>query len=95
MLPTGFQWQPRYQYAKDELALKLGDETVAMLMQDNHGGWYARLWCHWAISEPVVTRPCSSFEAGRAGIEAWAVKHEARLREEVGRKVRPVHRGVG
>lgn len=97
MLPSGFQWAPRWQYDTQRTALTLDGVQVAMLLDKVTGGWYARLWVHWPITAPVVTRPCSSLEAGRAGIEAWACRHEARLRQEVGRHiaVRPVVRGVG
>lgn len=83
MLPDGFQWKERYQYAAGELALVYGGKQVAMLMRRADGGWLARLWCHWPIEAPIVSRHCSSSEAGKAGIEMWAERHEARLRDEL------------
>lgn len=83
MLPDGFEWKDRYQYAAGELALMCGGKPVAMLMRRADGGWVARLWCHWPITEPLVLRQCSSFEAGKAGIEAWAKRHAERIRSEV------------
>lgn len=84
MLPADFQWIPRGQYAGDEPALTLEGKFVAMLMRKVDGTtWYARLDCQRSITAPVVWRDCSSFEVGKAGIEAWALKHEARLRREV------------
>ena len=80
MLPENFTWQPRWQYAKGELALVYGKGPVAMLMQRNDGTWYARLECHQPIDAPVVICNCSSFDAGKAGIEAWATRHADRLR---------------
>lgn len=97
MLPEGFQWQPRWQYDTQLTALTLDGVQVAALLDRVDGSWFARLWAHHGIEAPLVTRPCTSFEAGRAGIEAWACRHEARLREEVARHIagRPVVRGVG
>jgi hypothetical protein len=83
MLPEGFHWAKRFQYDTHESALCLGDEQVAMLLERVDGSWFARLWAHWPITAPLVTRPCSSFEAGRAGVEAWARRHEGRIRREV------------
>lgn len=81
MLPTGFQWISRGQYAEDELALVCNGRHVAMLMKRVDGvTWMARLDAHQPIASPVVSRDCSSFEAGKAGIEAWAARHEATLR---------------
>ena len=81
MLPTDFKWIPRGQYAPDELTLTVGGRYVAMLMTKVDGvTWIARLDCHQPITAPVVTRECVSRESGIAGIEAWAVRHEATLR---------------
>src|SRR5688500_10864641 len=82
LLPAGFQWIPRWQYADGDLALALGGEQVAMLMRRADGGWVARLEAQWPLSAPLVMRQCSSFEAGKSGIEAWAIRHEARIRDE-------------
>ena len=44
MLPEGFHWTERWQYGGDELALKVGDRTVAQLMKKMDGvTWYAVL----------------------------------------------------
>ncbi|KAF1017362.1 MAG: hypothetical protein GAK31_00626 [Stenotrophomonas maltophilia] len=32
-----------------------------------------------ALERPWKVRPCSSYQAGRAGIEAWACRHHERL----------------
>lgn len=84
MLPEGFSWQARYQYDTQQTALVYRGKQVAMLLDRVDGGWFSRLWCHWPIDAPLVTRQCSSFEAGRAGIEAWACRHEERIRAEAG-----------
>ncbi len=73
----------RYQHSQGELALVCGGKQVAMLMRRADGGWWARLWCHWPIDTPLVLRDCSSFESGKAGIEAWVQRHQAQIREEV------------
>lgn len=81
MLPADFQWIPRGQYAEDELALLCNGRHVAMLMKRVDGEtWMARLDCHQPITAPVVTRTCTSFESGKAGVEAWAARHQATLR---------------
>lgn len=95
MLPDGFQWVPRYQYAEHELALKLDHRTVAQLMQRMGGSWYAQLDCQRPIGAPMRMRDCQSRETGIAGIEAWACRHEARLRAEVDAMPKPRHLGVG
>lgn len=83
MLPDGFAWKDRYQYAQGELALLCEGKQVAMLVRRADGGWVARLWAHRPITEPLVSRRCSSFEAGKAGIETWAGRHQARIRADV------------
>jgi hypothetical protein len=83
MLPEGFEWTPRYQHAKDELALQVDGRVVAQLMQRVDGTWFARLWAQAGIEAPLVMRDCQSFKTGKAGIEAWACRHEERLRREV------------
>ncbi|NLA66823.1 MAG: hypothetical protein GX856_00990 [Gammaproteobacteria bacterium] len=83
MLPEGFSWANRHQYDTRQTALVLDGRQVAMLLERIDGTWFARLECHWPITAPLVTRRCRSLDAGRAGIEAWAVRHQARLRAEV------------
>ena len=81
MLPTGFQWISRGQYCGHELALKLDGRCIAQLMRKVDGvTWLAQLDCHQPITAPVVMRRCTSFEAGKAGIEAWAARHETTLK---------------
>lgn len=83
MLPLDFQWIPRYQYADGELALQVDDALcAAQLMRRLDGGWIATLAPYAERFGPWRFRQCSSFEAGKAGIEAWAVRHEALLREQ-------------
>ncbi len=89
MLPEGFEWKDRYQYAEGELALVYGGKQVAMLMRKAGGDWFARLWTHWPVTAPLVVRDCSSFEAGKAGIEAWAERHQDRIRAEAAAGRRP------
>lgn len=84
MLPDGFEWRVRHQYAEGELALVYGGKQVAMLMRKAGGDWFARLWTHWPVTAPLVVRDCSSFEGGKAGIEMWAARHQEQIRREVG-----------
>ena len=86
MLPSDFQWKPRWQYAHGELALVLDGVHVAYLMRRLDGTWFATLDVHRGINAPLVTRDCRSMESGRAGVETWATRHAARLRQEVGRR---------
>ncbi|RZZ90582.1 hypothetical protein [Pseudoxanthomonas winnipegensis] len=97
-LPEGFRWARRWQYSTCDDALTLDGEQVALLLDRVDGGWFARLECQkGGVSEPLVTRRCSSYEAGKRGCELWAARHEARLRREVAEKIaaRPVHNGAG
>lgn len=82
MLPEEFTWEPRHQYAKGELALRLGAMTVAQLMRKVTGEWFAELSPYSEMFSPLVFRDCVSRESGIAGIEAWACRHEAHLREQ-------------
>ena len=82
MLPDGFHWAPRWQYDTDRTALTLVGVQVAMLLERVNGGWFVRLDCHHPITAPMVTLPCTTLETRRAGCEAWARRHEARLRAE-------------
>lgn len=83
MLPDGFTWQNRYQYDTQQTALTYGGKQVTMLLERLDGGWIARLWCHWPISAPLVTRQCTSLEAGRKGVETWATRHAVRIKAEL------------
>lgn len=79
MLPDGFRWQSIYGPAgpepRDALAC-LGTE-VARIDARIDGGWVATL--RYADGHSVIRR-CSSYEAGRAGCEAWAGRHQEELR---------------
>lgn len=83
MLPDGFTWANRGQYDTQLNALVYRGRQVAMLLERVDGGWAARLWAYQPIPEPLVMRRCSSLDAGRAGIEVWARRHEARIRADV------------
>ncbi len=89
MLPEGFEWIPRHQYANGELALVLGRMTVAQLLQRIDGSWMARLCPYAEPMSPWIQRSCRSFESGKAGAEAWARRHETALRAEAARIPRP------
>ena len=72
MLPEGFRWHRRYEYDSGPNAVFCGSKIVAYLDQRIDGTWFARM--------DNRTRPCSSYEAGRAGCEAWVARHQDRLR---------------
>src|SRR5690606_33157725 len=96
MLPDGFEWVQRWQYAADELALTIDGWHAASLMQKVTGEWYALLYLSGEPLGPFRTRACASRESGIAGIEAWARRHEAKLREQAAahRAKAPRHLGL-
>lgn len=73
----------RLQHSKDEVAVELAGRQVAFLLQRINGTWFARLDVQRSDQAPMVLRDCTTFESGRAGIETWVCRHEARLRGEV------------
>lgn len=64
-----------------EVVYRLGSNEIARLIDRLDGSWFARLDCH--LDGPLRTRNCSSYEAGRHGVELWAARHEDRLRREL------------
>lgn len=59
-----------------------GPMVVAQLMQRVDGSWYALLSPSAEPLGPVKTRSCVSRKSGVAGIEAWATRNAARLRNQ-------------
>lgn len=92
-LDPRLSWRPRWQYDKHDTALMLDGQIIAMLMDRVDGGWVARLDCQKGMAGPIVTRRCSSLEAGRLGCEAWAMRNLDRLVAEVAAReaARPRH----
>lgn len=88
MLPDGFTWDPRWLHDPlGDNAVLLDGEQVAHIDARVDGGWIARLDTQRPMEAPMVTRRCSSYEQGRAGIEAWVCRHEDRLRREVAERI--------
>lgn len=83
MLPERFHWQPRHSYSDVADGLFLGTTLVGMLFDRGQAGWLALLEAHQAPGNSVPTRHVTSYQAGRDLCEAWALRHEARLRQEV------------
>lgn len=84
MLPEGFAWLPRWQYDRGDNAVFLDGVCVCFLDTTADGQtWWVRLWAHRGMGHPLITRTCTSYEAGRAGCEAWVCRHESLLRQEV------------
>ena len=85
MLPDGFRWQSIFGAASQgpPHALACRSHEVARLSERIGGGWNAILRYP---DGRMVTRPCSSLEAGRAGCEAWAQRHRAALIAQADRK---------
>ena len=73
MLPDGFEWRPRWQYDTGDNALYCRSKIVAYLDQRIDGKWFA-------VLDGRQRRDCTSRETGRAGCEAWVIRHETRLR---------------
>jgi len=87
-LHPDFRWIKASQHDKGPpTVLALRGEWVARLMQKLDGSWYVRLDCQQPITEALVMRDCSSFEQGVHGAEAWAERHEERIREEMAVKL--------
>jgi hypothetical protein len=83
MLPEGFSWQGIHSNDRGvPTVLALGSTGVARMMDRIDGSWFVRLDYH-LYEAPLRTRPCTSFDAGRAGCELWVARHEERLRREV------------
>lgn len=77
-----FNWQTMAIEPRRRLvSYRLGITEVARLMERVGGGWYVRLDMHLAGS--MRYRDCRSYETGKAGVELWAARHEARIRAEI------------
>lgn len=78
-----FNWQTMAIEPQRRLvSYQLGITEVARLMDRPDGTWYVRLDMHLA-GDKLVLRDCRSYETGRAGVELWAARHEARIRAEI------------
>jgi hypothetical protein len=64
-------------------ALYVGGTEVARVTERLSGGWLAIL--RYPNREPV-TRPCTSYSAGRAGCEAWSRRHGEALERHAERR---------
>lgn len=82
MADMQFQWSALNPgYPGPEVLYKLGTTPVARLTDRLGGTWFAHLDYH--LSGASRTRDCTSYEAGRRGVELWAARHADRLRAEV------------
>lgn len=84
-LPADFYWTTRAGSSSgDPLTVIACDGVwvVAMFQRVDDGSWVATLDRHRNGSSGT-SRPCSSYEQGRAGAEMWVARHEARLRDDV------------
>ena len=77
-----------------DTALTLHGEHLVSLHDRIDGGWFARLHLQEDFDAPVVTRRCTSFDAGRQGAELWFLRHEVELRAMVERKLRWIQENV-
>lgn len=77
-----FKWAPLNPgYPGAEVLYKLGITPVARMVDRLGGSWFVVLDYH--LPGDHRQRECSSFEAGRRGVELWAARHADRLRAEV------------
>jgi hypothetical protein len=67
-----FTWQPLSERCTDPVLTCRTIEVARLTTKVSTGEWIAIL--RYPNGESVW-RPCSSYEAGRAGIEAWAERH--------------------
>ena len=75
-------WRP-LPYGTNPVVLYVGGSEVARMCERIDGTWYAVLNQHLHYTDPSRRMvDCSSFEAGKAGIETWAARHMARLEAE-------------
>ncbi len=84
-LPPGFQWTTSSTSRPSEVPTVIvcdGVWVVAMLQRVDDGSWVATLDRH-RNGPGGQTRPCSSYELGRAGAELWVARHQTRLRDDV------------
>lgn len=82
MAQDEFKWTPLNPgYPGAEVLYKLGTTPVARLIDRLGGEWFACLDYH--VPGANRQRTCSSYEAGRRGVELWAARHADRLRAEV------------
>ena len=68
------EWVFRTQYATVPMSLTLDGRVVAMMLERIDGTWLARLDALQPTLAPIMTRRCTSFEAGKQGCEQWAVR---------------------
>lgn len=93
-MPEGFYWKPRCHLDTLPTGLYLDAEIIASMLDRVDGEWIVRLHLDDDFPNPMVIRPCSSFEAGRRGAEMWALRHEAELRVKVANKLEWFNRNV-
>lgn len=74
-------WRP-LPYSPVPVRLYVGEVEVARLCARLDGTWYAMLDQH-LMHELRTQVDCSSFDSGKAGVEAWARRHADRLQREV------------
>lgn len=93
-MPDDFYWAPRCHLDSLPTGLHLHGEQVANLQQRLDGSWLAYLYLRTGLDAPLVSRSCSSFDAGRRGCEMWALRHEAALRARVAVKLQWIQDNV-
>lgn len=81
-LDPRLKWGQRWQHDRGKTALFLDGIMVAMMLDRVDGTWFARLEVQKPPGHRLVTRSCSSFEAGQRGCEIWAMRHLPRLEIE-------------
>jgi hypothetical protein len=89
-----FQWTHAYigeEGPKTSYRLD-GVEIARLTRRVDQDTWIALLKQH-RVAEPRIVRQCSSFEAGKRGVELWADRHRERLQADVD-KINELRRGM-
>lgn len=82
-LPSDFKWQ--YASGYEQIPVTISHNSVGVVRINQRAGdlkWQVTLNYHRDHREQTV-RPCETQWTGRAGMEAWVIRHQDRLRREV------------
>jgi hypothetical protein len=88
MLPKDFHWKRQTASNKPTEWLCLGKAVVGYVSQDIHERWYALADRHLHPDQWKQVY-CRDAAQGKGWLERWAVRDEARLRQEVAEEGRP------
>ncbi len=88
MLPNDFKWTHLARSEGPLACLRCSGTEVARMCARADGGWVAVLNQHLTWGSPTrVSRRCTTWKSGHAGIETWAARHADQIRLEVAQRV--------